>query len=355
MTEVYTPTARVHSSVALPQNGDLVDAAHVATPLKAVFDVASIARAMYAKNYETAKLKGTGPHIQAVAAGRADGARAWVVCGAEAGTDAFIAFSRDGQSWVEQSNPRQVGLYGAAYSPVLGLWALVGDAADGDAYVLTSPNGRAPFVERTNPAELTLHGVCAGPGGEFVAVGDAGYIARSPDGEQWEQPLSGASVPLYGVHYAAGRFVACGGVPGSPCALTSTDGLAWLPCAVPALTGALRAATHNGRYWFLLSADGEVLRSSDATTWSLVRSSGIDSSPWSRGVAADPDTGLVVVTGDLSTGVVISLDNGATWETATDLGAGDGVTTALPLCVAFGHGRFAIGARGGVFGLGQLR
>lgn len=355
MSGTYTPTPRVHPTITLPQNGDLVNEANVIAPVKQIFDVASIAQATYGKNYELRTLKGSGPHINAVAAGRSSGARAWVVCGSEAGTDAFIAFSRDGQSWAEQANPRHVGLHGVAYSPALDLWALVGDAMDGDAYVLTSRNGRAPFTERANPAELTLYGVCAGPSGEFVAVGDAGYIVRSSDGQSWEQQPSPVGVPLYAAHYAAGRFVACGGVATAPCVLTSTDGCAWVPRTVPALTGALRAAAHNGHYWFTLSAAGEVLRSADVTTWNQVRGDGVDSSAWARGIAADAETGLVVATGDSASGVVITLDDGASWQSVELLGAGDGVNTTTPLSVTFGHGRFAMGARGGVFALGQLR
>jgi len=349
---------RVSKTFDAPADGDPCGAATHRPMLDKLAANARVGILTYATHFDL-KVVEAGAWFIGAAAGTADGRPAWVTCGAGLAGDTPVYFSRDGQSWAEQANPRFAELDSVAYSAALGLWALVGISIAGDAYLLTSPNGRAPFTERTNPAAVNLNGVCAGASGHFVAVGDltAGqpYILRSTDGITWAQQSSLLTQALYDVTYANAVYVAVGGQNGDPRAMSSADGVTWLEHAVVGSNiGFLRSVSWNGAYFFALSSQGEIYRSSNGLSWAQVRAA-TEYSAWSRAIEADPETGIILATGDQATGIVASYDNGDTWSSVFWPGSNDGVTNNMPMSLAFGHGRFLLGAQSGVVGVSLSR
>jgi hypothetical protein len=336
-------------------DGDEIDFAHVVQPVLDVADLAVMAATTWAKNYHPIRLKPSLPSILAIGAGVVQGSRGFVVCGNDPGSDAFIASSHDGYFWGEQANPKNFPLQGVAYSSLLGMWALVGLADGADAYVLTSSTGNAPYTERSNPANVDLNAVCTGPAGEFVAVGNpvAGqsYILRSLDGGTWAQQLCPVSASLFGITYAQAKYVAVG----QSAILTSVNGATWISRAYPATTGYPRAVTYEAgaSLWFVLTSAGEILRSPDAITWTKLPDGGIGATADARGIAADA-TGVIIATGSESTGILLSVDGGVTWESVCmPSGVANAANTAL--CAAFAHGRFIVAGKDGVVGLGRVR
>jgi hypothetical protein len=66
--------------------------------------------------------------------------------------------------------------------------------------------------------------------GQFIAVGEKGLIATSPDGTAWTVQTSGTTNWLHGITTLEGRFVVVGSVPSSDASgivLISEDGNAW--------------------------------------------------------------------------------------------------------------------------------
>jgi hypothetical protein len=350
MATPYVPVPRLRTSVILINDGDNLNEVHLRVPVQHALDLGSSGAATYAKNYQTLKVKASGAFVMGAAAGYADGKRAWVICGGDSdSTDCYIGFSRDGVSWAEQANPRYTELRGAAYSPVHNTWALVGEAIGGDAYILTSPNGRAPFTERSNPANYGLNGICVGPAGEFIAVGDAGYILRSTDGGvTWAAQVAPDMSYMKAVTYAAGLFVAVGGA-----IWTSVDGINWLVRSNP-FGNQITGVAYNGAYFCALALGGEIARSQYGISWTLVRG-GIDYAGWNRALAADPATGIFIGAGNQTTGILISIDEGLTWDAFDVLGYHDGVTVNQVLSATFGHGRFLLGGMNATVALGLIR
>lgn len=75
---------------------------------------------------------------------------------------------------------------------------------------------------------VTVNGVAYG-NGTFIAVGNNGALALSPDGSNWTQYLSPPVVYYGGVTFAGGQFFAYGSVAGTSTnyILRSSDGQAW--------------------------------------------------------------------------------------------------------------------------------
>lgn len=165
----------------------------------------------------------------------------------------------------------------------------------------------------------------------FVAVGDTGTILVSRDGETWERPESPTSVPLYGIAYRYGSFVAVGGewAKGYSVSLVSTDGLfSWRLSKVGDGNQLRGVAYGNGLFvavgnsW---TGDlGVVYTSVDGITWTL-RKTGV---PTLRDVMFDGDRFIAVG----ENGTFLCSANGIDW-----------IETVAPIevdSVAYGAGRY---------------
>lgn len=161
---------------------------------------------------------------------------------------------------------------------------------------------------------------CASGGGTVVSVGYRGTVLTSANGVSWTNQNSGTFEPLNKVIHANGRFIAVGG---EGAILTSTNGANWVARDSGTVAGLNGIAYGNGSY--VAVGNGVVLRSSDATNWSVIREGN-----WLNAIAFG--TNLFVAVGE--NGLIISSTNLAQWQTNL-------VSTSNPLYgVAYGNDQF---------------
>lgn len=103
--------------------------------------------------------------------------------------------------------------------------------------------------------------------GRFVAVGCYGTVLTSTDGASWISVAGGTNeVPLYGVGYGNGRFVAGGFDLSTSVIRGSTNGLSWFSANNPT-SQAIDAVTFGQNAFLAVGAPGVLLSSSDGETW----------------------------------------------------------------------------------------
>jgi hypothetical protein len=210
-------------------------------------------------------------HWSAVELGSTAGFRAityadgrWIA-GGSLGT---VLVSTDGaRTWVPVPIDTQVPFWGATSRGSLSL--LTGDQGE----ILSSSNGAAWRLTRApvrivpgtgKPAFLWQVGH-GRPG--FVAVGGAGVLAFSRDGDRWSAPAAALNQTLRGVAFGRGRYVAVGedGQIGF-----SRDGRHWIIEAGMPTDEDLRGVAFTGDAFIAVGDFGIVLRSSDAVHWARV-------------------------------------------------------------------------------------
>lgn len=182
----------------------------------------------------------------------------------DAPTNQFIALgsngnivtgSRDGTDWLRRSQP-------SVTNGFLTDWARFGSRliVTGSAGTLyTSDDGAQSWNTISGLGNAQFHSVAVSAT-RAVVVGANGTIYTSTDGAAWTATSSGVTTMLRRVGYANGRFVAVGGNDTggtSITILTSDDGLAWTP----------RTAGTTGQLWGVACADG---------VWSAVGSANIN-------------------------------------------------------------------------------
>lgn len=213
------------------------------------------------------------------------------------------------------------GWSGLAWSDDLELFVAV--AAAGALY--TAPPNAAAWTSRTSGL-AALAGVGAGGTGVgFVAVGESGGLIHSDDGITWTVEDADTAANLWGVGFFSGLFI----VLGTDVITTSPDGENWTAQAV---SGELRAVTHNGSLAVAVGVSGAVYTSPDGTTWTS-RTSGVVTSL--LGVAWQGGRFVAVGTG----GTIITSPDGITWTSRTS-----GVAVTLGSVVATPGHLLAIGA-----------
>jgi hypothetical protein len=107
-------------------------------------------------------------------------------------------------------------------------------------------------------------------GKEFIAVGRRGDILISPDGMNWENRAPAAPLPLSGVAYGNGRFVAVGGPDASGDILSSVDGIHW-DQHLSGLPNHLYGITFSQGAFVATGARGELRVSEDGVDWTVLR------------------------------------------------------------------------------------
>ena len=130
-----------------------------------------------------------------------------------------IATSPDGLTWTSRTSGTTRDLWGAAYGN--GVWVVVGFSSGSGGVYITSSDGQTWTAHSFSTANL--RNIAFG-GGNFVRVGDSGYLASSTNGTTWTQRSPGISGAINGICYADGYFVTVGdsGYIGS-----SPDGTNW--------------------------------------------------------------------------------------------------------------------------------
>ena len=159
-----------------------------------------------------------------------------------------IATSPDGLTWTSRTSGTTRNLWGSAYGN--GTWVIVGYSSGSGGVYLTSGDGQTWTSHSFSSANL--RNVAFG-GGNFVRVGDSGYLASSTNGLNWTQRAAGVA-NTYGICYGDGNFVAVGA--GGYIA-SSADGTNWAIHSSGTTATLERVAFGGGT--FVATGDGGVL------------------------------------------------------------------------------------------------
>lgn len=166
--------------------------------------------------------------------------------------------SVDGSSWTQRGYMPCYGALAASPTRLVN----VGSSLVG-ACVSVSDNG-ASWTSVTPPSSTLMKGVFWADS-QFVAVGNSGLIATSPDGQTWTLRPSNVMTTLYG-GVGSGSNLVVVGADGT--IVTSSDGgLTWTP-RISNATATLRHAAFNGNTYLVTGTGGTLLRSSDGQSWS---------------------------------------------------------------------------------------
>ena len=124
-----------------------------------------------------------------------------------------------------------------------------------------------PAISNFTYTVNTLYGVTY-YNGLFVAVGEAGTVVNSPDGENWGTRISGTPNWLNGITYGNNKFVSVGGFG---TILTSSLGTTWHTEISPDSTLHLYGIAYNGTNTFVaVGVQGTIYTSSDGQNWSTI-------------------------------------------------------------------------------------
>ncbi len=161
------------------------------------------------------------------------------------------------------------------------------------------------------PCANSLRSVCFG-GGQFVAVGEGGYIYVSEDGLSWDSGRRPVSANLNRVIYANGQYVAVGD---SGLILTSTDGQNWAQQSSGTSDQLLAVAYGNGRF-VACGAAGHLAISTNSTDWNATSVGGTNLSWICFGNGVFVMAPITSTGYDLNSSVRVSAD-GQSWSTQT--------------------------------------
>ncbi len=185
--------------------------------------------------------------------------------------DYAVFTSPDGVTWTKRIANDHVLFKGVAYGN--GTFVTVGYTTGPTvpglyAMAFTSPDG-VTWADRLRFAIVpgSLLGVAYG-NNLFVAVGGAGAIFISPDGETWTKRDGGMrDLGLKGIAYGNSTFVAVGSrYTSESTILTSPDGVAWTD-RVPRPASKFNGVTYAVRTFVAVGTGGAIATSPDGVTW----------------------------------------------------------------------------------------
>ncbi|HWD20731.1 MAG TPA: hypothetical protein VHB20_15795 [Verrucomicrobiae bacterium] len=178
------------------------------------------------------------------------------------GENAGILFSSDAVHWSVALSGLDSSLTLAAVTHGKGLFVASGDQGS----IATSPDGATWSAQVSGASDVTLKGVAFGAG-KFLAVGEQGYVLTSGDGTNWTTQATNAGAysydTLYAATYAQGLFVAVGD---DASVITSPDGTNWTVQSTPAYNSLYSVAYGNGLF-VAVGGDGLILNSTNAVDW----------------------------------------------------------------------------------------
>lgn len=193
------------------------------------------------------------------------------------GNNGVLAYSTNGTTWTESASAssaiggNKIPINGAAYSPTLGLWVIVGGS--GNLATATSPSGT--WTARTSSFSTSSIYLVRWSSSLnlFIAVGVSGKIATSTDGITWTQRTSGITTSIFGIAANGTQLVAGGS---NAVVLRSTDGITWtnarpFPSEFSATAGDtvtyIESTTTSGEF-FAVGGLSIIYRSTDSgVTW----------------------------------------------------------------------------------------
>jgi hypothetical protein len=206
------------------------------------------------------------------------------------------------------------------------LYVAVGDAGK----IATSPDG-INWTQQTSSFGTDIIRALTYGNSLYVAVGDQGKLATSPDGINWTQQTSGfGTTAIYALTYGNSLYVAAGNTGKLA---TSPDGINWTQRTSSFGTTIIYALTYANSLYVAAGNGGKLATSPDGITWTQQTSSfGADSIR-----ALTYGNGLFVAAGGI--GKLATSPDGITWTQQTSSFGGDlinAVTYANSLYVAGG-------------------
>jgi hypothetical protein len=253
-----------------------------------------------------------------------------------AGNSAF--YSTDGSTWAMVRSAERAHT-SIAYSPRAGTFVAVGQGII--QYSGYSTNSPYNWIIAATP-NATINKVIwveYGEYGEFVAVGNSGFIATSQDGANWTiQPALGTGT-LRDIIYVGGRFSIASGTN----ILSTTALTVGIANTVLTTNNAINAFTQAGSNIIAVGDKGQVYVSYDGLSWSNIPQVVLDGSinsivyhPFtSKWWAILADNGALAGRSSTTTYVYSSTD-GVTWTENAQLTASGYVFTGKELIVRNG-------------------
>ncbi|MBN2041350.1 MAG: hypothetical protein JW864_15020 [Spirochaetes bacterium] len=173
-----------------------------------------------------------------------------------------------------------------------------------EGVIMLSDNG-LNWIRVESPVSSTLYGA-AWNGRYFCAAGQDAAIVRSPDGINWTVVTTTSTAnTLSDIETFNGTFCAVGydGV-----IITSEDdGETWINVANPAVTTSIYEICRTGSYWYAGGAEGKMLRSENAVSWSQI------ASPTGVGIMCLSARGNDLIMIDINNYVYLSENNGSSF------------------------------------------
>jgi photosystem II stability/assembly factor-like uncharacterized protein len=213
------------------------------------------------------------------------------------------------QPWTTENSNVSSNLNAVAYNPTLARFVAVGDAGT----IIWSTNGQS-WSTAANPAtSANLYGVTS-YGQAFVAVGQDGTVVTSADGSNWVLRQGNTSADLLGVNYVAGFLCAVGR---SGTLMYSADSQNWAEVPVPT-TSDLHAFIYGrpnnaaGAAFYIFGAGGTIMvASSPLSNWTLETQPASANNLYAAAIGS-----RIVAVG--ANGSIIYSDDGFNWQLANN-------------------------------------
>jgi hypothetical protein len=255
----------------------------------------------------------------------------WVSCGP--GGKIYTSTSTTASSWTSRTSGFSTSDINAVASNGTNLYVAVGNTGK----LASSPDGITWTLRTSSFGTTDIYGI-AWSGTYWVAVGASGKIATSVNGTSWTQRTSGTTNPLYSSAYGNGLYVVGGS--GTPNIFTATNptstwtgrtstisssGIIWLNDAIYyAPDQAIWVIGFDGQ--FTSTSTGTLAYSTDGTTWTSANS------PFNIGYGSQggfTSTASVIVGGvfvspSVPLSDIMSSTNGTTWSNRTPAWDNDG-------------------------------
>jgi len=195
-------------------------------------------------------------------------------------------------------------------------WVAVGTT--GHLSTSTSTTASSWTARTSSFGSTEIFSVASNTSSLYVAVGDAGKLATSPDGITWTQRTSSfGTTNIRGISWSGAYWVACGE---SGKIATSTDGVTWTQ-RTSGTTNTLNGSAYGNSLYVVGGDQGVLLTASNPTSTWTSRTSTISSNGSIRfndAIYYSPSVPIWVVGFDgtvlgTSTGTLASSTDGITW------------------------------------------